>query len=85
VTPPVLLLQVPKFRHLLVAFGGLNGLEECVQHDSSYAKSAPEKVFDMYLNTCPEQGSRTIRTEEAVLISFSYLQPAIAACQGLTD
>ena len=34
-------------------------------------------VFDMYINTCPDQGSRTIRTEEAVLISMSYMQTAI--------
>lgn len=31
------------------------------------------------LNTCPFQGSRTIRTEEAVLISLSQLSRALAA------
>jgi len=30
------------------------------------------------LNTCPFQGSRTIRTEEAVLISLATLGPALA-------
>lgn len=35
-------------------------------------------VFDYYINTCPNQGSRTIRTEEAVLISMTYLQTAIS-------
>jgi predicted SPOUT superfamily RNA methylase MTH1 len=34
-------------------------------------------LFDIYLNTCPGQGSRTIRTEEAVLISLQYLQDPI--------
>lgn len=29
------------------------------------------------LNTCPHQGSRTIRTEEAVLISLARLRPFI--------
>jgi predicted SPOUT superfamily RNA methylase MTH1 len=82
-TTPSESFKVPHFRHLLVAFGGLNGLEECIEHDSSYAQSSPDKVFDVYLNTCPNQGSRTIRTEEAVLISMSFLQPAIAACQGV--
>lgn len=32
-------------------------------------------LFDFYLNTCPQQGSRTIRTEEAVLMSLAALQP----------
>lgn len=35
-----------------------------------------------YLNTCFDQGSRTIRSEEAVLISLAFLQPAIAAATG---
>ncbi len=29
------------------------------------------------VNTCPFQGSRTIRTEEAVLISLAFFQPFI--------
>jgi predicted SPOUT superfamily RNA methylase MTH1 len=37
----------------------------------------PHEVFDLYLNTCPNQGSRTIRTEEAVLISMAYFQTAL--------
>lgn len=32
-------------------------------------------LFDYYVNTCPNQGSRTIRTEEAVLISLATLRP----------
>lgn len=32
-------------------------------------------LFDFYVNTCPNQGSRTIRTEEAILISLAALQP----------
>lgn len=32
-----------------------------------------------YLNTCFNQGSRTIRSEEAILISLAFLQPALSA------
>ena len=32
-----------------------------------------------YLNVCPDQGSRTIRTEEAVLIALSALRGKIKA------
>ncbi|GKV38528.1 hypothetical protein SLEP1_g46435 [Rubroshorea leprosula] len=39
-------------------------------------KNAPE-VFDLYLNTCPHQGSQTIRTEEAIFISLHYFQEEI--------
>uniref|UniRef100_A0A061RAG8 Uncharacterized protein n=1 Tax=Tetraselmis sp. GSL018 TaxID=582737 RepID=A0A061RAG8_9CHLO len=72
-------LALPEFRHLLVAFGGLNGLEECARHDSSLKGGDARDAFHLYVNTCPGQGSRTIRTEEAVLISMSYLQTAIRA------
>lgn len=34
------------------------------------------QLFDHYINTCPEQGSRTIRTEEALLISLAAFQTA---------
>ena len=39
--------------------------------------SRAHELFDMWVNTCPNQGSRTIRTEEAVLITLARLQPAI--------
>ncbi|KAL0434428.1 UNVERIFIED_CONTAM: hypothetical protein Slati_2777100 [Sesamum latifolium] len=35
-------------------------------------------IFDSYLNTCPHQGSRTIRTEEAMFISLQYFQEPIS-------
>ncbi|KAM6984649.1 putative methyltransferase C9orf114 homolog [Aplochiton taeniatus] len=67
------------FRHLLVVFGGLQGLEASVDTDPELEVTDPSVLFDLYLNTCPSQGSRTIRTEEAILISMSGLRPKIAA------
>ena len=43
--------------------GGLQGLEPAIEADESLAESEPRTIFDCYLNTCPNQGSRTIRTE----------------------
>ena len=37
------------------------------------------------LNTCPFQGSRTVRTEEAVLISLATLGPALANSSRTTS
>ncbi|XP_054805825.1 LOW QUALITY PROTEIN: uncharacterized protein LOC129308612 [Prosopis cineraria] len=62
-------LKIPSFRHLLIAFGGLAGLEECIEEDDALKGENANDVFDTYLNTCPHQGSRTIRTEEAIFIS----------------
>ncbi|KAL0368009.1 UNVERIFIED_CONTAM: putative methyltransferase C9o [Sesamum calycinum] len=56
-------LTLPSFRHLLIAFGGLAGLEECVEEDENLKGKNVRDIFDSYLNTCPHQGSRTIRTE----------------------
>ncbi|KAK1395223.1 putative RNA methyltransferase, nucleic acid-binding, alpha/beta knot methyltransferase [Heracleum sosnowskyi] len=70
-------LTLPPFRHLLIAFGGLAGLEECFEEDKNLKGKKPSDVFHSYLNVCPNQGSRTIRTEEAVFISLQYFQEPI--------
>ena len=68
--------KIPKFKHLLIVFGGPNGLQNCkLDNDSLLQK--PELLFDNYINVCPFQGTKTIRTEEAVLITLSALQPFI--------
>ncbi|XP_062199433.1 uncharacterized protein LOC133901912 [Phragmites australis] len=70
-------LTLPSFRHLLIAFGGLAGLEESIEEDTNLKGKRANDVFTYYLNTCPNQGSRTIRTEEALLISLQYFQEPI--------
>ncbi|KFV64090.1 Uncharacterized protein C9orf114, partial [Dryobates pubescens] len=72
---PVDQATLPSFRHALVVFGGLEGLEAGVDVDPNLQVTDPSLLFDFYLNTCPGQGSRTIRTEEALLISLSALRP----------
>ncbi|KAF7655239.1 hypothetical protein LDENG_00058940 [Lucifuga dentata] len=67
------------FKHLLVVFGGLQGLEASVDSDQNLDVTDPSVLFDFYLNTCPGQGSRTIRTEEAILISMAGLRQKITA------
>lgn len=73
---------VPKFKHLLVAFGGPPGLEHSKALDKSITAQNVASLFDCYINVCPSQGSRTIRTEEAVLISLQYLQDSIVRAVG---
>ncbi|XP_062268703.1 putative methyltransferase C9orf114 homolog [Platichthys flesus] len=68
-----------QFNHLLVVFGGLQGLEASLDSDQNLEVTDPSVLFDIYLNTCPGQGSRTIRTEEAILISMSGLRHKITA------
>eukprot|EP00562_Extubocellulus_spinifer_P005788 CAMPEP_0178514608 /NCGR_PEP_ID=MMETSP0696-20121128/24105_1 /TAXON_ID=265572 /ORGANISM="Extubocellulus spinifer, Strain CCMP396" /LENGTH=499 /DNA_ID=CAMNT_0020144697 /DNA_START=4 /DNA_END=1503 /DNA_ORIENTATION=- len=70
----------PKFKHLLVIFGGVAGIEECIDADESMTLAGKDsrKLFDLWVNICPYQGSRTIRTEEAVLIALARFRPHIA-------
>ncbi|XP_019619428.1 PREDICTED: putative methyltransferase C9orf114 [Branchiostoma belcheri] len=68
---------LPSFSHLLIVFGGLRGLEYSVECDEALDIADARVMFHYYLNTCPTQGSRTIRTEEAILISLSGLRPKI--------
>lgn len=62
-----------KFNHLLIVFGGLYGLESAVENDDVLTADDPSLLFDHYFNVVPNQGSRTVRTEEAVLISLAAL------------
>lgn len=69
--------QVPEFRHMLIVFGGIGGLELAVKADSELSQMGvkePSKLFDHWVNVCPGQGSRTIRTEEAVWLGLMGLR-----------
>ncbi|XP_048766893.2 putative methyltransferase C9orf114 homolog [Ostrea edulis] len=62
------------FRHALIVFGGVQGLEASLESDEALGMDDPSLLFQYYVNTCPHQGSRTIRTEEAILISLASLR-----------
>ena len=62
------------FKHGLIVFGGLQGLENIVEKDTTLNVENVAHLFDFYINTCPNQGSRTIRTEEAVFITLAELR-----------
>ncbi|QSZ30304.1 hypothetical protein DSL72_004826 [Monilinia vaccinii-corymbosi] len=69
--------KVGKFKHLLVIFGGVAGLEVAVKNDEELQKlgvTEAKDVFDRWINVCPGQGSRTIRTEEAIWIGLMALR-----------
>ncbi|KAL9100977.1 MAG: hypothetical protein Q9163_003719 [Psora crenata] len=68
---------VPTFNHLLIVFGGLAGLEVAVKADEELRKldvKTPERLFDYWVNLVPGQGSKTIRTEEAVWLGLMALR-----------
>ena len=68
---------VPEFKHMLVVFGGVAGLEGAFKADDELQKmslSGPQSLFDYWVDLCPGQGSRTIRTEEAVWIGLMGLR-----------
>ena len=66
----------PTVKHLLIVFGGVQGLEHAMEADESI-RGRPS-FCDRWLNVCPSQGSRTIRTEEAIGITLSALQPHLS-------
>ncbi|MCJ1393572.1 hypothetical protein MMC18_006447 [Xylographa bjoerkii] len=71
---------IPEFKHMLVVFGGVAGLEVAVKADPELAGigvTQPEKLFDHWVNLCPGQGSRTIRMEEAVWLGLMGLRNVV--------
>jgi len=64
-------------KHILIVFGGVQGLEFALENDQELDVDDASVLFHHYVNTCPNQGSRTIRTEEAILVSLSALRTFI--------
>ena len=60
-----------------MVFGGVAGLEAALETDAKLQADSPAELFDLYVNVCPDQGSRTIRTEEAVLVTLASLREKI--------
>lgn len=62
------------YDHILIVFGGLQGIDGALENDDKINVDDASLLFDQYLNIVPGQGSRTIRTEEAILIALSSLE-----------
>ncbi|CAM9482754.1 unnamed protein product, partial [Choristocarpus tenellus] len=77
---------LPKYKHLLIVFGGVQGIEATVDADETLDLPGSEAsaLFDAWVNTCPGQGSRTIRTEEAVLITLARLRSHVLGNSTVT-
>ena len=72
--------SIPEFTHMMVVFGGVSGLEVAVKADKELkglGVKSPEVLFDHWVNLCPGQGSRTIRTEEAVWLGLTGLRDVV--------
>ena len=72
--------MIPRFRHMLLCFGGVAGLEAAVKADDELegmGVTDPKALFDYWINLVPAQGSRTIRTEEAVWLGLMGLRDLV--------
>lgn len=66
-----------KWRHMVIVFGGVAGLEVALKADkdlTSKGVTEAKDIFDYWVNLVPQQGSRTIRTEEAVWLGLMGLR-----------
>lgn len=68
-----------KYNHALIVFGGLHGIEAALESDEQLKVDEASLLFNHYVNVLPNQGSRTIRTEEAILIALSGLRTKLHA------
>ncbi|CAH0725241.1 unnamed protein product, partial [Brenthis ino] len=68
-----------KYNHALIVFGGLHGIEAALESDEHLQVDEASLLFNHYVNVLPNQGSRTIRTEEAILIAMSSLRTKLKA------
>ncbi|KAM3967388.1 LOW QUALITY PROTEIN: putative methyltransferase C9orf114 [Aphomia sociella] len=68
-----------KYNHALIVFGGLHGIEAALESDEQLQVDEASLLFNHYINVLPNQGSRTIRTEEAILVALSGLRTKLIA------
>lgn len=68
-----------KYNHALIVFGGLHGIEAALEGDEQIQADEASLLFNHYVNVLPNQGSRTIRTEEAILIALSSFRTKLQA------
>ena len=69
-------------QHVLIVFGGVAGLETAAKNDSNCQQlglvgERVQELFDVWVNLLPGQGSRTIRTEEAVWLGLTGFRPFV--------
>ena len=74
--------QPSALEHILLVFGGVAGLETAAKNDAKCREMGlvSEKVnelFDVWVNLLPGQGSRTVRTEEAVWLGLTGFRPFV--------
>lgn len=72
---PDLISSLPRFNHVLVILGGQSGIEAGAENDAELPLNSHNisDLFDWWINSVPGQGSRTIRTEEAIWIVMGQL------------
>lgn len=68
-----------QFNHVLIVFGGPRGIEYAAMNDEELGGMGIQggktrELFDHWVDVMPNQGSRTIRTEEAVFIGLMALK-----------
>lgn len=71
--------SMPRYKHMLIVFGGVAGIEAAIRNDPRLQEmevrpAEADKLFDYWVNFLPGQGSRTIRTEEAVWLGLTSLR-----------
>ncbi|KAK0733746.1 putative RNA methyltransferase [Lasiosphaeria miniovina] len=67
------------FNHMIIVFGGPRGLEFAAMNDGELGELGivgprTKELFDHWVNVLPNQGSRGIRTDEAMLIALTGLR-----------
>lgn len=66
-------------QHILIVFGGTDGIEACIEADESFPIPSKDahSIFHHWLNLCPSQGCRVVRTEECIAAGLAKLNPYI--------
>ncbi|RMZ99481.1 hypothetical protein BpHYR1_028730 [Brachionus plicatilis] len=70
--------KLPSAKRVLIVFGGVNGIEPAIEADEKLKANKLEQIFDFVCESKDadqKYGSRSIRLEEAILVSLAVLRP----------
>lgn len=65
---------VPRDKHLLIVFGGEQGLQHAVKQDPALSNIKPEALFDIWTSPFNMQSLQEVALDETILITLSQLQ-----------
>jgi len=66
-----------RFEHCIIVFGGSHDIEATIEADEKLKCNSAEELFDYVISKQGDLGSRSVRSEEAILVTLASIRPRL--------